>query len=170
MKSRKAAEMTIGTIIVIILALVVLVFLIWGFTAGWGNLRDQILNIFGGGSNIDTLVSSCQTVCATQQAFNYCGLKRDVRFGDNIKAKMTCKQLEGAEIGLDVCDIDCSNYPELSCEGSKETETEAAKGLGGTWVEKGANCPDGKIKIVTDEVTAKADAKKLKAGSICCAA
>jgi len=47
--NKAGAEMTIGTIIVIILALVVLVVLIYGFTTGWGNLWDKLTG-YGGGN------------------------------------------------------------------------------------------------------------------------
>ena len=47
-KGKKAAEMTIGTIVIIILALVVLVVIIYGFTTGWSNLWEKITGIGGG--------------------------------------------------------------------------------------------------------------------------
>src|SRR4030042_200589 len=72
MKNKKGAEMTIGTIIVIILALVVLVILIYGFSTGWSNLWEKI-NVFGGGkSNVQTIIQACQLACTTSSDYNYC--------------------------------------------------------------------------------------------------
>jgi hypothetical protein len=122
MKNKKAAEMTIGTIIIIILALVVLVFLIYGFTVGWGNLWNNILNLGGGTSNVQTIVSSCQIACSTSSQFDYCK-DREVKFGkdmgDQIVAgvklnpsgtgKMSCKTLSNyGPAGLSCDTISCN--------------------------------------------------------------
>ena len=60
MKNKKGAEMTIGTIIIIILALVVLVILVYGFSTGWTNLWEKITAFGGGKTNVQTIVQACQ--------------------------------------------------------------------------------------------------------------
>ncbi len=79
--SKRSQEMSIGTIVVIILALIVLVLVIMGFTVGWGNLWDKITNLGGGGqSNVDTIVQACNLACTTSSQYEYCKA-RDVNFG-----------------------------------------------------------------------------------------
>jgi len=95
MENKKGAEMTIGTIIIIILALVVLVFLIFGFTQGWGNLRDKLFNWGGGQSNVQTIVQACSIACSTQSAYDYNTLTREVKFSatDSVTG-VTCDDLQ----------------------------------------------------------------------------
>ena len=47
MLKTKKGEMTIATIVAIALAVVVLIFLVYGFSTGWGNLWDRVTT-FGG--------------------------------------------------------------------------------------------------------------------------
>jgi len=112
MKNKKGAEMTIGTIIIIILALVVLVVLIYGFSAGWSNLWQNMVSFFGGNQvNIQTLVRACQVACSTNAQYDYCTIKRNVVF-DQVNGKPsvnnglhTCQELEASQYntGLAQC-------------------------------------------------------------------
>jgi hypothetical protein len=111
MKSKKGAEMTIGTIIVIILALVVLVVLIYGFSTGWSNLWQNILGYGGGTVNVQTVVDSCSLACTTQATYDYCQKTRTVVM-DTTKTgskSMTCKQLEAQNVGLSCSNLDCAS-------------------------------------------------------------
>ena len=56
--NKKGAEMTIGTIIIIVLALVVLVVLIFGFSTGWSNLWEKITAFGGGEVNVQSVVQT----------------------------------------------------------------------------------------------------------------
>ncbi len=111
--NKKGAEMTIGTIIIIILALVVLVVLVYGFTTGWGNLWEKIIGFGGGKVNVQSVVQSCQLACTTGSTYDYCTKTRDLIEADNTgKAitpakKINCKDMESGNYGLDVCDINC---------------------------------------------------------------
>jgi len=119
-KNKKAAEMTIGTIIIIVLALVVLVVLVYGFSTGWTNLWEKITAFGGGEVNVQSVVQSCQLACTTGSRYNYCTLEREVTFGDKEKdadktKKYTCGELEkDTSMGLDCPAIKCDN-PE-NCE------------------------------------------------------
>ncbi len=94
MKNKKGAELTIGTIIIIILAIVVLVFLVYGFTTGWGNLWDKISNWGGSSSNVQTIIQGCQVACTTNAGYDYVDFKRQVVLGDGTKFEASCKELE----------------------------------------------------------------------------
>ena len=94
--NKKGAEMTIGTIVIIVLAIAVLVFLIFGFTTGWSNLWERI-GIYGGaGSNINDLATACAASCAQQDAYGFNDQIREVRNENKFVNKtVTCKQLTG---------------------------------------------------------------------------
>lgn len=113
--NKKGAEMTIGTIVMIILALVVLVVIIYGFTTGWGNLWQNIVGFGGGKVNVQTVVRSCQLACSTNSVFDYCTKERSVIKTEDQKTpeKMKCSQLEDENVGLDEClSIDCEETAE----------------------------------------------------------
>jgi hypothetical protein len=115
--NKKGAEMTIGTIIVIILALVVLVVIIYGFMTGWGNLWQKVTGISGGKADIDTHVQACQLACTTQSKNDYCK-DRNVTLSDGkTKVSMKCAQIANdPRYGLDPCpSIDCDQGSVGSC-------------------------------------------------------
>lgn len=88
--NKKGAEMTIGTIVIIVLAVAVLVFLIFGFSTGWTNLWSKITAFTGGGANVDTVKQACVLACNTQNKYDFCELTRTVKFGDKKTATGTC--------------------------------------------------------------------------------
>jgi hypothetical protein len=98
-KNKKGAETTIGTIVIIILAVVVLVFVIAGFTMGWNTLIGKIRSFFGaGGETVDAAILSCNTKCTvTQQEYSYCCEKIKVRgleLNPSDVGEYTCKDLK----------------------------------------------------------------------------
>jgi len=118
MKANKKAEMTIGTIVTIILALVVLVVIIYGFTTGWSNLWQNIIGFGGGQVNVQTVVQSCQVACTTQGTYDWCTKPRSITFegtdGKLVPVKATCNQLQKKELignvqlpdaGLESCSV-----------------------------------------------------------------
>ena len=139
MKEKKG-DMTIGTLIAIILGLVVLVLLIVGFTGGWNNFMDK-LNIFGGGkSTLSDVEAACSLACSTGSKVDYCSIKQNLQEG-GYSVKMTCNELEerkgsiylGGEkitLGIEPCSaVDCGIDDPLTnkklneyCEEKKECE------------------------------------------------
>lgn len=118
MKGKKGAETTIGTIVTIILAVIVLVFVIAGFTMGWNNLMGKIQSFFGaGGQSIDAAVFSCNAKCSvTQQAHDYCCETFKVKGLDSSDLKAvsetTCKELKTKFPTAVTCDESfCDVYP-----------------------------------------------------------
>lgn len=78
--NKKGAELTVGTIVIIILALIVLVVLVLGFTGGWGNLWGRFKGFFGGGdSNVDSIVQACRLACTMESKYDYCTMERTVK-------------------------------------------------------------------------------------------
>jgi len=68
MVNKKGQEMSITTLLLIVIGIVVLVLVILGFIMGWQNLLDKV-NIFRPSSNIDSLVQSCNLALIQPGAF-----------------------------------------------------------------------------------------------------
>ena len=82
MVDKKKGEMTLATIIAIVLGITVLVFLIFGFSTGWNNMWGTIKEMTGaGGSNVDDVVRGCAVACSGQNTYAYCSQVRTVEFG-----------------------------------------------------------------------------------------
>ena len=123
--NKKGAEMTIGTIIIIVLALVVLVVLVYGFSTGWSNLWEKITGFGGGKVNVQSVVQSCQLACTTGSTYDYCTKTRKlIETGADGKAKESqkrCIDLVGNTYGLERCtNVDCGGGVEKGiCGGDK---------------------------------------------------
>jgi len=104
--NKKGAEMAIGTIIWIILALVVLAVIIYGFTTGWSNLWENITNLGGGNTNVQAVLTGCNTACSIGNTFDYCNQKRDVKTNEETIKDTTCYQLAISQtaLGFKPCD------------------------------------------------------------------
>ncbi|MFH1710882.1 MAG: hypothetical protein ABH840_01060 [Nanoarchaeota archaeon] len=104
--NKKGAEMTIGTLVVIVLAIIVLVVLALGFGTGWSNLWSKITGYFGGGVNVDSIKQACSYACTTDATYDYCLLPREVKLADKIVLEdKTCYWL--AQNREDLGFVDC---------------------------------------------------------------
>jgi len=93
--NRKGAEMTIGTLVIIVLAIIVLVVIALGFGMGWSSLWGKIKGYFSP-VNVDSVKQACQYAVTTDSRFDYCCVIRDVKFeeeGDTLKLKCTDSRL-----------------------------------------------------------------------------
>jgi len=131
--NKKGAELTVGTLVIIVLAIIVLVVLALGFGTGWSNLWSKISNYFTP-VNVDSVKQACVYACNTQATYAYCCQPRNVVVigEDGKKDKETykgksCKELETTKLGFEICEkINCD---EVSCkeegqEGTKKEEKE----------------------------------------------
>ena len=66
--NKKGQEMSITTLLLIIIGIVVLVLVVLGFSMGWSSLWEKI-NIYRPSSNIDSLVQSCNLALVQPGAF-----------------------------------------------------------------------------------------------------
>jgi hypothetical protein len=113
MKSTKGQGMSTNTIILLILGLVILVALIWGFATGWTSFKT-ITNP----TNVDSLVEDCQTACGLNQKFSYCSADRTLNvLEEKLEVETSCAVLATLpafdKYGIEACpSIDC----DLSCE------------------------------------------------------
>ena len=79
--NKKGQQMTLGTIIAIVLGIAVLVFLIFGFSTGWSNMWDKITELGGGAANVDDVVRGCEVACAQNSVDAFCRNERTMKFG-----------------------------------------------------------------------------------------
>lgn len=75
--NKRGADIT-TVIIFLVVGLVVGVILILGFSTNW-----QIFSsIFSSGNNVNTIVTQCQTSCATSDSYGFCTQNRTLKAPD----------------------------------------------------------------------------------------
>ena len=79
LSSKRGQELSIGTLILIVLGIIVLVLLVLGFSIGWKNLFGKIGIVSG--SDLSTMVAACEVAVSSQATATYCEFKK-VRIGD----------------------------------------------------------------------------------------
>ena len=92
---KRGLELAIGTLIIIILAILVLVaiLVIWNYQTG---IFSDFLRNLQGKTNVDSLVTACNSLVTQNSVYNYCCVKKDVRYQENekiLKDKLTCQEL-----------------------------------------------------------------------------
>ena len=121
---KKGQELTLGTIVLIVLGIAVLVFLIFGFTTGWGQLWSKI-GAFGSDSNVEDVKLDCKTDCLAGEESSFCLEKKTLKIFDSNKkireVTGTCSQFrdgiydkinEPDYIGLDIGEFEsCLDIP-----------------------------------------------------------
>ncbi|MCH7535753.1 MAG: hypothetical protein IH948_08440 [Bacteroidetes bacterium] len=130
MVNKRGQGLTVSTLIIIILAIVVLVFLVYGFSVGWGNLFDTVSNLGGGKSNVGAIVTACELACNTGSQFDYERRFREIKFvGSDEKlikiSGVTCRDLEQSRSSeQDHCEYpDGSTIADLKSKEECETTT-----------------------------------------------
>ncbi len=108
MVDKKGQQMTLGTIIAIVLGIAVLVFLIFGFSQGWTSLWDQV-TVGTSGSNVELKIADCDNDCDAGEKSSWCNEKKSLRFfddeGEIMKVSGTCDDFYEGEIAEDNVDL-----------------------------------------------------------------
>jgi hypothetical protein len=110
--NKRAQELSTNAIVLIVLAVIVLVLLIFGFTRGWDSIAPWLSS-----SNVDKVVQACNVACATGRNYDYCNISREVKFEkDSIYKNRAykCIDLEDKIAGLS----ECSNINKDLCSSS----------------------------------------------------
>ena len=158
MESKKAQGLSITAIILIILGIIVLVMLIIGFTAGWGNIKDWIAP----SNNVQQIVSHCSVACAAGNKYDFCFKKRDLKTEEDKVEDTTCYMLATtsayAKYGIERC-------PGIPCSQKTEAEEKTCNDVSGIWLE---SC-DGDTPSIYPEEADLSDAAD-NVGKHCCIA
>ncbi|MFH1500329.1 MAG: hypothetical protein ABIE22_00080 [archaeon] len=147
--NKRGAELTIGTLVVIVLAIIVLVVIALGFGTGWASLWSKISGYFSP-VNVDATKQACAYACTTDATYDYCCRVREVKFtSDGDKVGMTCTD---SRINPADCDITCNKKEDcksLLCDASKLVEKD-------------------KCKVVDSDKTLDSNGNDISAGYVCC--
>ena len=142
---KRAQQLTLGTIILIVLGIAVLVFLIFGFSTGWNQLWSKVTE-FGGTNNVDTVRQACALACSAGNTFAYCNEGRTVNYGDKVTQKGSCwdfyNDLDNGP-GIDSCSS-------ARCGDSKQID----RGDGEVVGDRGAESDEEKAKRLAAEAEA----------------
>jgi len=107
-------QMTLGTIIAIVLGVAVLVLLIWGFSSGWNNLWDKVTKYGGGKENAGTVAQACALSCSSKNVYGFCNKEITVNYGDGTWEKGSCLDLvQSKKIGVEACNIECDRVAKV---------------------------------------------------------
>jgi len=108
-KKKRAQNISLTTILLMVLGVVVVVLLIWGFSTGWSNMWDKITNFVGGGSNVEAVKSGCELACTTENKQVWCEEVRTLKKSDGTRLKGSCENFAKSN-DLDVsCDVNCGD-------------------------------------------------------------
>lgn len=125
--NKKAQGLSVNTIILIIIGLIVLVVLILGFTMGWKNIKDWIIP----SNNVKAISDQCKIACATDQKYDYCFLKRELKAEEETLEDVSCYSLaeKKAVYGIEKCSsIVCGiSADETSAETACDDKEEGAE-------------------------------------------
>lgn len=88
MVNKKGQEMSVTTLILIVMGVVLLVLLVLGFSMGWTNLWAKI-NIFQGGTTLDSAVQACKISVSSDASASFCEFKLVTI--DGVKQYVNCQ-------------------------------------------------------------------------------
>ena len=91
--NKRGAETTIGTIVILILAILVLVVVAAGFAMGWNNLWSRFNLFVPKALSIDATVAQCEGLCLATQKYAYCCNYQKVNGIADGKEKYNCDEL-----------------------------------------------------------------------------
>ena len=115
MDNKRGQELSVATLILIVLGIILLVLLVLGFSIGWDNLFRKI-GIFQG-SDISSVVTACNVAVSSNSQASYCEFKKveidgedqyinceDGRVSGQLKSKLTsCEEASKGTGYKDYC-------------------------------------------------------------------
>lgn len=164
-KNKRGQDLSIGTLILIVLGIIVLVLLILGFTMGWDNLWGKI-NIFGGTATTADVVTACKLAASSQDIYTFCEkefkIKEKNADGTAKPSPIKCKNVENLLGGVTAPDCPPPAPPQQTPQQAFDAACQAA---GGT--SEIVTCPSEKPNLISITmpagVTAPPNAKCCKA-------
>ncbi|MCR4327359.1 MAG: hypothetical protein NUV46_02140 [Nanoarchaeota archaeon] len=124
-KNKKGQGLSTSTIVLLILGLIVLIALIWGFATGWSAIQPVI-----NPTNVDRVIQDCSSACSVQSKFSYCSGERTLNVNeDKVSVKSTCAvfSTEPSFLKYDIplcptidCDLSCT---EIKIDGKAGSAT-----------------------------------------------
>ncbi len=94
--NKKGESSMLTTVFAIVLGVVVLVILIWGFRTNWNFFSDTVSGNLGT-TNANAVISGCQVACDTSSKGDYCSNPRTLKFGDKRKVILLAGNISSFE-------------------------------------------------------------------------
>ena len=116
--NKKGQEMSVTTVVLLVIGLIVLVMLVIGFTMGWGNLAQKF-NILKPSTNIDDLVQACNFAVLQGQKGAFCEYKLVTL--DSISQYVNCDYSEKIKLETGAAPSCDSLVPADFCKGKAPT-------------------------------------------------
>ena len=108
--NKRGQELSIGTLVLIVLGIIVLVLLILGFSIGWQNLFSKIG--IATSSDLSAMVATCKVHAAANDVSSYCEAK-SVKLADGTSPKISCADDKVAGSAGFGKTLDCNKAPAL---------------------------------------------------------
>lgn len=163
LKHKKAQQLSVTSIILIVLGVLILIVLILGFTIGWEKLMPWLKP----SNNIKEIVSQCSIACSTEIEYDFCSIQRTVKVAKEnaidgmTEFSATCEELATDEkysiLGIDECSGLCETA----------IESEAIKTCTGSGLALRNNCLEGE-EDVSAQVTDIGIKTEMQAGNLKC--
>jgi hypothetical protein len=107
--NKKGQGLSTNTVILLVLGLIVLAALAYGFYTGFEFLRGTVEQ-----NNVDDIVTQCKTQCSLKNKYDYCAAPKTLIDAEGNKIKTSCevfsKEISMGSYGVEECAaIDCSN-------------------------------------------------------------
>jgi|SRR3989339_325238 len=90
MINKKGQGLSVETVILIVIGVLVLVFLILGFTMGW----NKIFPFINPPNNVKDITDKCGYACQTDDKYGYCSSNRDV----TVESDIVINDITGAKV------------------------------------------------------------------------
>jgi len=106
LKSKHAMEMAIGTVVVIILAIVLLTASIFILTRSKGEFASTIKSYFTK-SNVDLVVNNCNNLVNSGSSYEYCCVDQTIKLSSKEEYKMSCDMASNESWGSRINEMEC---------------------------------------------------------------
>ncbi len=129
-QNKRGQGLSTSTIVLLILGLIILVVLVWGFMTGWSSISSLV-----NPSNVDTVVQDCSLACSSNNVYDYCSGARTLRANEyNVNVQSSCDVFSGlatfSQFNVPKCStINCNlKCSQIIIDGKNGTITSSATG------------------------------------------
>ena len=105
-KTKKGLEMAFNTIIIMVLAIALLVFLVFMLSSASSSFREKIGTYFSS-SNVDMVKENCNNLASSNSNYEFCCVLKEVKLGKKLKVETTCFGASNYSWGGDIANVDC---------------------------------------------------------------
>ncbi|MEK6926324.1 MAG: hypothetical protein AABW50_03535 [Nanoarchaeota archaeon] len=112
MDNKRGQGLSTSTIILLVLGLIILVVLIYGFYTGWKFLKDSTPD-----NNVDQVAQACQQACITKSTYDFCSRQRQITVGDQTPILGTCDGFSDSTSSVYKAEYNIVTCSDITCLG-----------------------------------------------------